>query len=195
MRKVLGVGINDLPGWSNWRALGKENIKYRLYVLWKSMLARCYDHKYQETHPTYKGCLVCEPWLKFSVFVREIQTVGGYEIWRDNPGQLISLDKDLNSCGSKIYSAKTCTFLSANDNIAEMWRRNRTNILKQAIPRLVQFSLARTKQIKCLYSSGEFVVFNSTKELEKAGFNRRHVYSCCRGDRKQHKGCKFSFID
>jgi hypothetical protein len=33
------------------------------YRTWIRMLARCYDTKYQEKQPTYKGCIVCDEWL------------------------------------------------------------------------------------------------------------------------------------
>ena len=37
--------------------------------------------------------------------------------------------------------------------------------------------------------TGEFVkIFNSTRDAESFGFNRRHIFSCCSGKRKQHHG-------
>ena len=43
-----------------------ENGKFKKeYKIWYYMLQRCYDPKYQEREPTYKGCIVEEFWLNF----------------------------------------------------------------------------------------------------------------------------------
>ena len=36
-------------------------------------------------------------------------------------------------------------------------------------------------------------VFNSTNEAKRQGFNQGHVASCCRGERKSHKGYIWSY--
>ena len=36
-------------------------------------------------------------------------------------------------------------------------------------------------------------VFNSTKECQRNGYNQGHVASCCRGERKLHKGYIWSY--
>ena len=36
-----------------------------LYITWRNMLSRCYNPKYQETRPSYKGCEVCREWHNF----------------------------------------------------------------------------------------------------------------------------------
>lgn len=193
MRKVLGIAINDLKGWSNWKYLGKNNLKYRLYVLWKGVLTRCFNKNYQDNHPTYKGCKIDKKWLNFSVFVEEIQKVEGFEMWANNPNKHIALDKDLKSKGEKIYSLETCTFLSARDNAIEMNNRCKEGIIEKTKPYLKKYIEQTKKKVKCEYPNGVIKIFNATRELTKSGFNRRHVYSCCIGDRKTHKKCKFSF--
>lgn len=70
------------------------------------MMRRCYDPKYHEKEPTYKGCEVCKEWLNFQMFA-EWYYKNHYEI----EGQRICLDKDILLKGNKIYSADTCIFV------------------------------------------------------------------------------------
>ena len=59
---VWGVGIlGDEPACANGRTL-KE------YMLWGSMLKRCYDNKYHSEHPTYRDCYVSENFKYYSYF-------------------------------------------------------------------------------------------------------------------------------
>ena len=108
---VFGVGVND----ADYAVQKRETIevngvrKQKLvwycpyYRVWHSMLERCYSTKYQETHPTYKGCSVSEEWLTFSVFKcwMEAQDFEGMQ-----------LDKDLLFECNKVYSKETCVFVS-----------------------------------------------------------------------------------
>lgn len=73
------------------------------YRAWQSMLMRCYSVRYQERQPTYISCTVSENWLTFSNF-------RSWMAAQDWEGQ--QLDKDLLFEGNKIYSAKTCVFVS-----------------------------------------------------------------------------------
>lgn len=110
-RLVYNVGIND----ANYRGQewvtvdgGDGKRKQRLvwicpfYSRWRDMLKRCYSHKYQETHPTYKGCSVCHEWLTFSTFRR-------WMVEQDWEGK--ELDKDILIPGNKVYSPDVCVFI------------------------------------------------------------------------------------
>lgn len=58
--------------------------------------------------------------LKLSNFARDIASLPGFEYWRDNPMQGISLDKDIrNKSGIKEYNPENCSFVSSYDNIVE----------------------------------------------------------------------------
>ena len=94
---VYGVGINDLD------EPVKVNGKYfKFYVVWTSMLQRCYSEKYQTKKPTYRGCSVCDGWLLLSNF----------KVWFDvNYREGMALDKDILVKGNKIYSPDTCRFV------------------------------------------------------------------------------------
>lgn len=42
--------------------------------------------------------------------------------------------------------------------------------------------------------NGEEIIFKSTKEAEKNGFDNSHISKCCRGLYKQHKGYVWKYI-
>ena len=77
----------------------------KAYSTWRFMLQRCYDPKYIQKHPTYKGCRVYDKWHNFQVFSDWFQS-NYYEI----EGQLMNLDKDILCKGNKIYSPSACVF-------------------------------------------------------------------------------------
>jgi len=113
LRKLVhGVGIND----ADYVVKKKETIEVNgkikkklvwycpYHRAWSNMLERCYSSKYQETHPTYKGCSVSEEWLTFSVF----------KCWmEDQDWKGMQLDKDLLFSGNKVYSEETCVFVTS----------------------------------------------------------------------------------
>jgi hypothetical protein len=70
---------------------------------WASMIARCYSGKY----PTYKDCFVCSKWHNFQNFAAWF-----YKNYKEG----MVIDKDVKSECKKIYSPKTCLFLSPTDN-------------------------------------------------------------------------------
>lgn len=94
---ILGVGINDfsLP-------IRASKTKIKSYIVWLSMLDRCYNEKTHIKYPTYKDCTVCEEWKRFSSF-KEWFDEHYREGWH--------LDKDILVKGNKIYSPETCCFV------------------------------------------------------------------------------------
>ena len=81
------------------------------FGIWYRMLTRCYDPKYQEKKPTYKGCTVEEYLLNFQNMCEWINK-NYYEI----PGEIMCLDKDILNKGNKIYSRDTCIFVPQRIN-------------------------------------------------------------------------------
>ena len=73
------------------------------YKTWAEMLRRCYTESLQAKRPTYKGCTVCDEWLRFSTFKAWMEQ-------QDYEGK--QLDKDVLSHGNKIYGPQTCVFVS-----------------------------------------------------------------------------------
>lgn len=121
---VYGVGIND----ADYVVQKHETIgcvdgkrKRKLiwicpyYSAWMSMLERCYSIKAQGNRPTYVGCSVSEEWLTFSNFKSWMET-------QDREGK--QLDKDLLFEGNKVYSAKTCVFVTPMVNSFTIDRGN-----------------------------------------------------------------------
>ena len=103
---IYGVGINDADYAVETRVDGKR-VRCPYYITWISMLLRCYDHKYQERHPTYKGCSVCPEWISFMNFRK-------WMMKQDWEGK--QLDKDLLVRGNKVYSPETCIFVDRITN-------------------------------------------------------------------------------
>ena len=90
----------------------RENGKLKKeYLIWYSMLKRCYDPKYQERNSTYKGCAVEEYLLNFQYMGKWIED-NYYKV----PGEKMCLDKDILHKGNKIYSRETCIFVPERIN-------------------------------------------------------------------------------
>ena len=98
---VYGVGITGLES-----TVDENGEKLDSYVCWNEMLKRCYSAKYQEKHPTYKGCYVCADWLYYPNF-KKWYDKNYYEI----NNRTSQLDKDVLIKGNKIYSPDTCVFV------------------------------------------------------------------------------------
>lgn len=77
------------------------------YKRWENMIERCYRNG---GVGNYKDCTVCEDWLVFEYFYRDIQTMENYGL----PN--MHLDKDLKILGNKVYSLNSCQFISDVQN-------------------------------------------------------------------------------
>ena len=98
----------------------KENGKYKKeFKIWYGMLTRCYDPKYHEKEPTYKGCKIENDWLNFQNMCEWLEN-NYYEI----PGEIMCLDKDILYKGNKIYSRETCIFVPQRINSLFVKRDN-----------------------------------------------------------------------
>lgn len=95
---------------------GKNTDKYGI---WHSMLRRCYDPKYQENKPTYKGCKVEDYLLNFQHMAEWIN-----ENYYEVPGEVMCLDKDILCKGNKVYSRETCIFVPERINLLFVKRGN-----------------------------------------------------------------------
>ena len=100
---VCGVGF---IGKGKFKPFDENGKPTKCYMIWKSMLTRCYSSKYHETHPTYKGCRVCHSWHNFQVFAEWY-----YRHFYEIEGQMMNLDKDILCKGNKVYSPDTCVFV------------------------------------------------------------------------------------
>ena len=105
--RLFGVGYLG-EGKYKTKENGKNTDEYKIY---HDMLRRCYDPKYQERYPTYKGCKVEEYLLNFQHMGEWIND-NYYEI----PGEKMCLDKDILCKGNKVYSRQTCIFVPERIN-------------------------------------------------------------------------------
>jgi len=107
MRKPLhGVGTNDADYMVKVKIEGK-GYTCPYYRTWQNMITRCYYKPYAEERPTYEEAKVCNDWLLFSNFKGWME----YQDWENK-----ALDKDILVLNNKIYSAKTCLFVSQKIN-------------------------------------------------------------------------------
>lgn len=100
---VYGVGYFGIGKFKSRDENGKQT---KCYATWLRMLERCYNAKYHEKFPTYKGCTVCAEWHNFQVFA-EWYYSNFYKI----EGQRMELDKDILCKDNKVYSPETCVFV------------------------------------------------------------------------------------
>lgn len=89
---------------NGYRGLEGVDCTAESYLKWHDMIHRCYNAKFHERQPQYKGCTVCEEWLNYCNF----------KVWYDQhkiSGMSLDLDKDILFKGNKIYSPETCCFV------------------------------------------------------------------------------------
>lgn len=166
-----------------------ENDKVtREYFLWRGMLQRCYDPKFQEKNPTYKGCEVDERWLIYANFLEDLPLIEGYELWLNNDDY--ALDKDLKQQGikNKVYSLNTVCFVANSENTRESNERcgHPSNASKIRVYGINVKTGEKTK------------VFNSMKDVERElGVSQGHISGCLKVDdnRKSAGGYKWYKVD
>lgn len=165
---TCGVGVMDIEG-------GKND---PLYTRWLSMLQRCYSKK-NKAYQYYgaKGIYVCDDWLIFSNFVRDVRQ-------KENYNKMISekrkwhLDKDFLSKDEKCYSNETTCIVKSSDNNKERNLRAGHPSVKQRIG-IIQMNL-----------NGEVVnEFESmTRAAKVTGFSVGNICSCCKGKIRTSNG-------
>lgn len=111
------------PYYSSVYGMGIIGVKYparingekeKEYKTWHSMLQRCFDEKYKETHPSYKNVTCCDEWLLYENFYEWIHSQENFDKWHE--GKRWGLDKDIIKKGNKVYSPETCCLVPHNVN-------------------------------------------------------------------------------
>ena len=108
--------------------LGLTDTKHPAYAMWHGMIRRCYDVNCSE-YCSYGGIgiKVCDRWLCFENFLKDLPYIPGYIDWLENGYQI---DKDLLQShipkSQRFYSPSTCCFISPTDNMHLMIRDNKT---------------------------------------------------------------------
>ena len=118
---IYGKGIYEKG-----KHLAKINGKHtKEYLVWRTMISRCYNPTYLEKHPTYDKCEVCDEWLYFQEFCKWFE-VNYYEV----DETMVDLDKDILVKGNKLYSPNTCCFIPQEINkLFTLRTNNRGNCL------------------------------------------------------------------
>lgn len=95
----LGEGIHNI--------MESENIKSKSFIVWYSMLNRCYSGKFS----AYKDCSVCKEWLNYQNFADWF-----YENYYNVGDEVMCLDKDIIEKNNKVYGPNTCVFVPQKIN-------------------------------------------------------------------------------
>ena len=171
---VCGVGINVGKGLKAHKGSKNYNeLNERIYITWRSMICRCYSNEYHGRE-SYKKCEVCEEWKTLSNFVRDISEIHNYDLWVND--RSYQLDKDIIGDGH-IYSLSTCLFVTKKENVGY---RNA--------------SLGNKFEAKNI-ETGETIVFNSSTQASKCGFNRSIIMNILNGKRENpYNGFEFKRV-
>lgn len=163
-----------------------NKVDKKIYNLWYQMLRRCYDEEQlsRDKGKAYLNCKVCEEWLSYSNFEKDIKTLPGYDNWVKQSGYC--LDKDTVIPGNKVYSKNTCCFISSAENIRDIHKRK---------PEVMEHLHELRKTGYILTKDDEILIFNSEKEAcEYVGVVKCSVASCYRRGTKC-KGYTISKMD
>lgn len=157
----------------------------REYDVWHSMVQRCYDEKFHETHPTYKDCTLEEELHCFAFFLEQvIRNIPNYEYWLNHPNERVALDKDIKGNSSKIYSRDTIMFVTQSENVKEMIDRCGNPIESMGVYGVHVKTGEKTK------------VFNSLHDVERElSINRRSVSKCINNKLKTAGGYKWFKVE
>ena len=138
----------------------RENGKLkREYLIWHSMLQRCYDPKLQGKRTTYKGCKVEEYLLNFQHMGKWLED-NYYEV----PGERMHLDKDILCKGNKTYSRDTCIFVPERINTLFTKRdKSRGNSPIGVTPRE-----SGNYQVQCSDEYGKYIYLGTYPNKEEA---------------------------
>lgn len=126
---LWGVGVNDSNYTLEIREKsenGKKRLKWvcPYYDKWRSMIQRCYSPSNLKRNPTYIGCEVCEDWKIFSKFKSWMEE----QQWEG-----MQLDKDIIFLGNKLYSPRTCAFVTKRANTFVRDTSKRRGLLKEGV--------------------------------------------------------------
>ena len=153
--RIYGVGFIG-EGKYKTKENGKIN---KNYDVWHSALERCYDPKYQEREPAYKGCKVEEYLLNFQHMAEWIE-----ENYYEVPGEKMCLDKDILCKGNKVYSRETCIFVPQKINNLFIKRNN----LRGNSPIGVSPTSSGNYRVLCHDGYGKYIYLGSYSTKEEA---------------------------
>lgn len=207
---ICGVGINDMP--KGWYSESKWN--YLVYLKWMNMIRRCYSKNFQEKRPTYKGCYVCDEWLKLSNFVIDFKLIDGYDDELFLAGKL-QLDKDIKSDNNnKCYCLEECMLVSVSENSRQsdkhqnysymqgknnpMYGKCHSKESKQKMSIIKQGgNNPYAKKVAQYDKQGNLIkIWNCMMDVQrKLGIKHSNICDCCRGKRKTAGGYIWKYVE
>lgn len=116
---VHNFGINDVPEYD----MSTENGR-RIYELWSHIIERCSD-KNRKQYKGYFQNMLCEKWIRFSGFLEDVEKIEGFKEWLKAGRGSYYLDKDSKDPNNRIYSLKTCIFLTPSESGKEVYNRRK----------------------------------------------------------------------
>lgn len=118
-KSIYGIAIMDVD----------NGTKHILYWRWLNMIGRCYNKNHvQYNHYGKSGYIVEDYLLRFSNYIKFIESLPNYEKLKNNP-KLYEIDKDIKTNRqSKIYSRETISIVLAEDNLEEENKRKRIKV-------------------------------------------------------------------
>lgn len=127
------------------------------YIVWKSMLNRCYSEKYLRKRSTYCDVSVCEEWHNYSNFKKwfDEHYVDGWQ-----------LDKDILVKGNKEYAPNKCCFVPQELNSIIL----KSNKKRGKYPIGVSFN-KKLNKFRADYSTKEGKIYLGLFDSEKEAFS------------------------
>ena len=141
----------------------ENGVRKKSYTLYKGMIRRCYPQteKEREKHRAYENCTVCDRWLCFANFEKDIESLPNYDLWLKGEVRM-SLDKDILQYGAehKVYSRETCMFVPQSLN--------------------AQVAKRETREVVCVNAeTGELRVIDNLHE--EWGAKSGNIINVCKG--------------
>jgi hypothetical protein len=187
---LQGWGILDV----NYVVQKKEIIRYTnkkpvqkviwvcpYYRDWSSMIIRCFNKKYQDKYPTYKGCTIHED---LSNFIKWVDSQPNRD-WQN-----CQLDKDFLSKENKHYSPETVSYISnsLNSFITNTSRSRGALMLGVTFTKKCK---TRPYQAQCsnpFNAKNEFLGYFATElDAHKAWQAKKHEYACQLADLQENE--------
>lgn len=133
------------------------------YSCWLGVLERCYDPKWHEDKPTYKGCTVSNNFKQFPYFKEWCNNQIGFKSI-DDRGLPFHLDKDILVKGNKQYNENVCVFIPHDINTL-LLQGGRS---KDNLPLGVSLSSNKEKYLACVNKGGISVKLGTFNTVEQA---------------------------
>lgn len=108
---IYGHGISDSGKYERTVPAGDgTSVATHEYEVWRGIIRRCFDLKFQEKWHTYKGCSVSDKFKRFQIFAEWANEQVGFKVGNH-------CDKDLLIPNNKLYSEDTSVFLPPSLNM------------------------------------------------------------------------------